>query len=145
MGDASVVLTTYDMLKPLKVGVGSITRPTALKNLHWWRVVLDESQMVPKPPKELAALSSLSVIARSLADLSRTHSWLMSGTPTGNSVDDLLGQLMFLGVDPYADRGQNGDAFWEREISSRWKRHAAPENAVQPPRLRNRPPGITSE
>lgn len=28
---------------------------------------------------------------------------------------------MFLGVDPYADRGQNGDAFWEREVSSRWK------------------------
>lgn len=61
--------------------------------------------------------------ARSLADLSRTHSWLMSGTPSGNSVDDLLGQLMFLGVCPYADRGSEGDAFWEREVSSRWRRH----------------------
>ena len=27
------------------------------------------------------------------AAVARTHSWLMSGTPTGNSVDDLLGQL----------------------------------------------------
>lgn len=80
MGDAAIVLTTYDMLKPTG------QRPTALKALHWWRVVLDESQMVPKPPAE-AGLSALSVIARSLADLSRTHSWLMSGTPTGNSVD----------------------------------------------------------
>lgn len=58
IGDASVVLTTYDMLKPVN------TRPTALKSLHWWRVVLDESQMVPKPPSDKAALSTLSVIGR---------------------------------------------------------------------------------
>ena len=39
-----------------------------------------------------------------------------------DGVADLLGQLLFLGVDPYADRGSNGDAFWEREVSARWKR-----------------------
>ena len=52
----------------------------------------------------------------------------MSGTPVddtaasaGSIVDNLLGQLIFLGVEPHCSRGDNGDAFWEREISSRWR------------------------
>ena len=45
----------------------------------------------------------------------------MSGTPVGSVVDDLLGQLIFLGVEPYCSRGDNGDAFWEREVSNRWR------------------------
>lgn len=93
-----------------------------IKVVHWWRVVLDESQRVPKPRDQTSALAG---IARSLCDLSRTHSWLMSGTPT-EAVDDLLGQLIFLGVEPYCDRGARAgeghkDSFWEREITRRWK------------------------
>jgi hypothetical protein len=53
-------------------------------------VVLDESQMVPG--------NETSTIVRSCSSLSRCHSWLMSGTPMGSVVDDLLGQLIFLGV-----------------------------------------------
>ena len=34
----------------------------------------------------------MTAIAKSLEDLSRTHSWCMSGTPVGSVVDDLLGQ-----------------------------------------------------
>ena len=64
-------------------------------------MVLDESQRVPKPANERSALTA---IAKSCAELSRTHSWCMSGTPVGSVVDDLLGQLMFLGVEPYCSR-----------------------------------------
>ena len=49
----------------------------------------------------------------------------MSGTPVSSVVDDLLGQLIVLGVEPYCSRGDNGDAFWEREVRGRW-------NAKQP-------------
>ena len=80
--------------------------------------MLDESQRVPKPA---GAASAMTQIARACKDLSRTHSWCMSGTPVGSVVDDLLGQLIFLGVEPYCSRGDNGDAFWEREVSGRWK------------------------
>lgn len=113
--EADIVLTTYEALRqeaPWK----HLER--WLLRVHWWRVVLDESQRVPKPT---GAASSMTAIAKACADLSRTHSWCMSGTPVGSVVDDLLGQLIFLGVEPYCSRGDGGDAFWEREISGRWK------------------------
>jgi hypothetical protein len=119
---ADVVLTTYEVLRqeaPWR------WRERMLLRLHWWRVVLDESQRVPRPT---GASSSMTAIAKSCAELSRTHSWCMSGTPVddtaasaGSIVDNLLGQLIFLGVEPYCSRGDNGDAFWEREISARWR------------------------
>jgi hypothetical protein len=115
-----VVLTTYQQLGHEAKWPA---RERAVLRMHWWRLVLDESQRVPKPAN---ARSAMSEIAKSCADLSRTHSWCMSGTPVGSAavqqtVDNLLGQLIILGVEPYCNLGDNGDAFWEREISARWK------------------------
>ena len=115
-----VVLTTYEMLS-LEARPGA---PKTLRRVHWWRVVLDESQRLPRPAG-VSGSSAFAAIARECAELSRTHSWLMSGTPAGSVVDDLLGQLIFLGVEPYCNRGADGDAFWEREISSRWRERSA--------------------
>ena len=84
--------------------------------------MLDESQRVPKPANERSAMTA---IAKACSELSRAHTWCMSGTPVGSVVDDLLGQLIVLGVQPYCDRGENGDAFWEREVSGRWRAHDA--------------------
>ena len=111
-----MVLTTYEMLS-LEARPGA---PKTLRRVHWWRVVLDESQRLPRPAG-VSGSSAFAAIARECAELSRTHSWLMSGTPAGSVVDDLLGQLIFLGGEPYCNRGADGDAFWEREISARWK------------------------
>lgn len=113
--DADVVLTTYEVLRAEVPWTWSFR---AILRMHWWRVVLDESQKVPKPTNERSAMTA---IAKACADLSRTHTWCMSGTPVGSVVDDLLGQLMVLGVEPYCSRGDNGDAWWEREVTERWK------------------------
>ncbi len=114
---ADIVLTTYEVLR---AEAPWLDRERCLLRMHWWRVVLDESQRVPKPA---GSASAMTAIAKACEQLSRTHSWCMSGTPVGNMVDDLLGQLIFLGVEPYCSRGDNGDAFWEREVSGRWKAH----------------------
>lgn len=42
-----------------------------------WRVVLDESQRMPKPA---GVSSAMTAIAKACEELSRTHSWCMSGT-----------------------------------------------------------------
>ena len=114
---ADIVLTTYEVLR---AEAPWYERHRCLLRMHWWRVVLDESQRVPKPA---GAASAMTAIAKACQDLSRTHSWCMSGTPVGSVVDDLIGQLIFLGIEPYCSRGDNGDAFWEREVSARWKAH----------------------
>jgi len=107
LAECDVVLTTYDMLQ-----AETRARSKTLHEVHWWRVVLDESQKVQTPS---------TVIARSCVELSRVHSWLMSGTPVGNVVEDLLGQLLFLGVEPYCRMGKDVDNFWEREITGRFR------------------------
>ena len=108
---ADVVLTTYEMLQRESPWP---PRDRALLRMHWWRLVLDESQRVPKPANARSAMSN---IAKACEELSRTHTWCMSGTPVSSVVDELLGQLIVLGVEPYCSRGDKGDAFWEREVS----------------------------
>lgn len=104
-----VVLTTYDMV--LAETRNPAKRPT-LTRVHWWRVVLDESQRVS---------NSTTVITRVCCSLPRVHSWLVSGTPVGNVVEDLLGQLLFLGVEPYCRMGADVDNFWQREVTGRFQ------------------------
>lgn len=91
-----------------------------LLSVCWWRVVLDESQRVSK---------SGNLTTRTCCALPRVHSWLLSGTPVGNVVEDLLGQLLFLRVEPFCRMGQGVDNFWEREVSSRFRAHD--EEALQ--------------
>jgi SNF2 family DNA or RNA helicase len=90
-----LVLTTYDMVLA-ETRNASNNRP--LTRVHWWHVVLDESQRIS---------NSTTAITRVCCSLPRVHSWLMSGTPVGNVVEDLLGQLLFLGVEPYCRMGKN--------------------------------------
>ena len=148
---ADVVLTTYEMLQRESAWP---PRDRALLRMHWWRLVLDESQRMPKPANTKGAVMSGIAKARAelgpylpcislylpyispispyisptsppispkaCEELGRTHTWCMSGTPVSSVVDDLLGQLIVLGVEPYCSRGDNGDAFWEREVRGRW-------------------------
>jgi SNF2 family DNA or RNA helicase len=91
-----------------------------LLSVCWWRVVLDESQRVSK---------SANLTTRTCCALPRVHSWLLSGTPVGNVVEDLLGQLLFLRVEPFCRMGEGVDNFWEREVSSRFR--ALDEDALE--------------
>ncbi|TEA08981.1 putative ATP-dependent helicase [Colletotrichum sidae] len=59
---------------------------------HFYRVVLDESQMI----KNSKAQASLAV-----ASLKSKYRWCLSGTPMMNGVDELYSSYKFLGIKPY--------------------------------------------
>ena len=68
--------------------------PTSLLSVNFWRVVLDEAQMIETTTAKTAQLA---------LRLSARHRWCVTGTPIGKSVDDLQGLLVFLGLDPWCE------------------------------------------
>ncbi|KAK8397451.1 hypothetical protein O3P69_004894 [Scylla paramamosain] len=66
--------------------------PSPLPCVEWWRVCLDEAQMVECTTTKTAEM------ALRLAAVNR---WCVTGTPVQKTVNELQGLLMFLGVDPY--------------------------------------------
>ena len=58
-----------------------------LVQIQWWRICLDEAQMVE---------SGVTAAARVACRLPRVHSWVVSGTPLRKNVQDLHGLLIFL-------------------------------------------------
>lgn len=107
--DYDVVLTTFDVLgKDLahtdtaflpKEGEASRSlrrrkkyrvTPSPLASVVWWRVCLDEAQMVE---------SSTAAAAKMALRLNTVHRWCVSGTPIWKGqLDDLYGLLVFLQV-----------------------------------------------
>lgn len=86
---ADVVLTTYEQLTIETTKAKGVIHFKLLTKIDWYRVVLDESQRIQNRD---------AVITAGACMLSRKHSWLVSGTPVGHVVEDLLGQLLFLQV-----------------------------------------------
>ncbi|KXZ52879.1 hypothetical protein GPECTOR_8g26 [Gonium pectorale] len=113
---ADVVLTTYDVLKrdlarqpdpqqpgeerTLRRGKRYAVVPTPLTRLVWWRVVLDEAQMVE---------SSTAKAAEMALKLDTVHRWCVTGTPISRGLEDLFGLMAFLGARPWAER-----RWWQR-------------------------------
>ncbi|KAJ6644542.1 E3 ubiquitin-protein ligase SHPRH, partial [Pseudolycoriella hygida] len=65
-----------------------------LTMVKWWRVVLDEAQMVETPK------NNCSKMVKSLAAV---HRWAVTGTPIEKSIDNLFGLLYFLDYVPFSD------------------------------------------
>lgn len=70
--------------------------------LQFWRVVLDEVQMVS---------SKISRSFQSAALIPRHHSWGVSGTPIKKNIDDLHSVLSFLKIQPFI--GEIGKHSWD--------------------------------
>lgn len=104
-----VVLTTYEVLKKelnftdLPHASSSDSRlfrnprkflptPCPLTALAWWRVCLDEAQMVEGTATKAAQMA---------LKLAATNRWCITGTPVQKSLHDLYGLLLFLGEEPY--------------------------------------------
>ena len=76
-------------------------RRSPLVGVSWWRVCLDEAQMVE------SGVSQAAIVARVIP---RVNAWAVSGTPVRKDVLDLRGLLTFLRHEPYA----SSKAVWDR-------------------------------
>ena len=100
-----VVLTTYNILakeihyaggpeRSLRHEKKYQRRQSPLTQTLWWRVILDEAQMVESGVSNAAKVAKL---------IPRRHAWAVSGTPVQKNARDLLGLLDFLKYEPYCD------------------------------------------
>ena len=70
--------------------------PGPLQQVHWWRIVLDESHAI----KEAKIQAT-----RACCDLESSRRWCVTGSPLNGSTEDLLGQFKFLRLDTSLDSG----------------------------------------
>ena len=105
LATSDVVISTYSVLaaeinftalNPEKTlrRESKYPRPKSpLMQLSWWRVVIDEAQMIE------SGVSKAAVVARMIP---RINAWCVTGTPVRKDVNDLLGLLVFLRFEPFA-------------------------------------------
>ncbi|KAJ4856313.1 ring finger domain-containing protein [Trichoderma breve] len=68
-----------------------------IQEILWWRVCLDEAQMIESGVSQAAALARV---------IPRVNAWGITGTPVKDDVKDLLGLLFFLRYEPYCSTPQ---------------------------------------
>ncbi|GAM25745.1 hypothetical protein SAMD00019534_089200 [Acytostelium subglobosum LB1] len=115
-----IVLTTYDVLSgelhcinPTRTQnrlryVRVETPKTPLACLVWWRICLDEVQMVE---------STNSKYLQMAVSLQCRHRWGLSGTPIQRGLSDLFALVQFLRLTPFSDR-----FWWSHCIESKFNR-----------------------
>lgn len=103
---ADVVLTTYQVLRreifyavdppdrSLRHARKAHSRRSPLVQIFWWRVCLDEAQMVESGVSNAARVAQ--IIPRQLA-------WAITGTPLKKDINDVFGLLLFLRCEPFDD------------------------------------------
>ncbi|PIA38536.1 hypothetical protein AQUCO_02700026v1 [Aquilegia coerulea] len=107
---ADIVLTTYDVLKEdlshdsdrndgdrrsMRFDKRYPVIPTLLTRLYFWRVCLDEAQMVES---NTAAATEMAL------RLHAKYHWCITGTPIQRRFDDMYGLLKFLSATPFEVR-----------------------------------------
>lgn len=116
IADFDVVLTTYNVIsreihyagatpeRSLRHEKRFEPRKTPLVRISWWRVCLDEAQMIE------SGVSNAAKVARLIP---RQNSWAVTGTPLRKNIDDLFGLLLFLQYRPFCD----SSSLWKRLYS----------------------------
>lgn len=105
---ADIVLTTYDVLRhdfhcnPDRSLARSLRHekryhviPTPLTSVRFWRVVVDEAQMVE---------SSTAKATEMVKKIASINSWCVTGTPISRGLEDLFGLFAFLQSEPYGQK-----------------------------------------
>ena len=117
LAKVDIVLTTYQALEGERAGK---KLPKVLSRMGWRRIILDECQYIR---------SSTTQLAQMCEKLHGRRRWIVSGTPLFDSVDDLNGELNFLGVWPFS-LPDSTDGFWELKCKP-WRRHASAPAAAR--------------
>ena len=68
--------------------------PSPITAMNWFRVCLDEAQLVEQGTTKAAEIA---------CNITTVHRWCVSGTPCSRGLDDLAGLMMFMKVDPIGD------------------------------------------
>ncbi|KAL8816179.1 MAG: hypothetical protein Q9223_004765 [Gallowayella weberi] len=117
-GAHDIVMTTYNILAAEIHHSGHVPerefrnqkkyerRLSPLTQRKWWRVVLDEAQMIESGVSNAAKVAQL---------IPRHNAWCVSGTPVRKNSQDLRGLLVFLRYPPYCWSSQ----LWDRLILER--------------------------
>lgn len=100
-----VILTDYHTLRSefdycqsnssdrvLRTSSKIIKRKSPLLNLYFWRLCLDESQMITDMKTRQSQMVS---------ELSAVHRWAVTGTPIEKSMQDIFGLVSFIKYLPY--------------------------------------------
>lgn len=103
-----ICITTYDVLSNELAHVFAIENqrslrkakrfsniPSPLIYVEWWRVCLDEAQMVHSTNSRCAEMANR---------LHAVNRWCVTGTPIGRSLADLHGLFTFIREDPYINK-----------------------------------------
>lgn len=122
LAEKDVVITTYEALRP---EVHSALEPpprsmrgerkyertkSPLMQLSWWRVCIDEAQMVENWTSNTAVLARL---------IPRVNVWAITGTPVKDDIaKDLRGLLTFLRLEPYASDPHICDSLFRHDKES---------------------------
>eukprot|EP00977_Amphora_coffeiformis_P027521 scaffold34618_cov159-Amphora_coffeaeformis.AAC.12 len=101
-GNVDLVLTTYPALAHQAAA-------RVLRSHSWKRIVLDEMQEIR---------SSTTKLAHNCQDLTGHRRWMLSGTPLFDEIQDLRGELCFLGLEPFA--ANSDDGFFDFCITQHW-------------------------
>ncbi|EFJ47333.1 hypothetical protein VOLCADRAFT_92108 [Volvox carteri f. nagariensis] len=86
-----VVLVSYEVLRKELTAVGDKTSQS-LPRLGFWRIVLDEAQLVA---------NSNCVAAEVASSLYRRHAWVVTGTPISSCFNEVKGLCQFLSYEPF--------------------------------------------
>lgn len=105
LASMDVCITTYDVLgseldhvfayenmRELRKPKRFMSIPSPLTCIEWWRVCLDEAQMVHSTQAKCAEMANRLVAV---------NRWCVTGTPVGRSLGDLHGLFTFIREDPY--------------------------------------------
>jgi len=101
-GNVDLVLTTYAALAQQAAA-------RVLRSHSWKRIVMDEMQEIR---------SSTTKLAQNCQELTGHRRWMLSGTPLFDGIQDLRGELCFLGLEPFS--ANSDDGFFDFCITQHW-------------------------
>ena len=92
-----------------------------LRKVHFHRILLDESHLnnsASRSADNSRDTNSTRLLKQGLAQLSSTHRYCVTGTPVGQSLSDLYGQLRFMRVQQFCR-----EDFWMQNVENAYGEH----------------------